>query len=142
MKNFLFPLFMAFFCFSFSNLNAQENLEPEAGYILTEIWKAKPTWEALTAEERREFFEKKIHPVLGKAIQEGAEIIGTAVNNNTGPERMDYQFMAVWRFPDKESSDRLEQAAKEAGFLKYFDQVNFSGNIIPPQVLDEHMVNW
>lgn len=138
MKKFLFHFIMMLF--GLSTLNAQDNSEPEDGYILTEIWKAKPDWYALTSEERRKFFEEKIHPVLGKTIQEGAEIVGTAVNNNTGPERMDYQFMAVWRFPDKESSDQLEKAAKEAGFLKYFDQVNFSGNIISPPALDEQMI--
>ena len=54
---------------------------------------------------------------------------------------MNYQFMAVWKLPSKDLSDQLEAAAKEAGFLDYFDQVNFSGNIIPPPVLNESMVN-
>lgn len=53
---------------------------------------------------------------------------------------MDYQFMAVWKLPNKEFSDELEKAAKEAGFLDYFDQVNFSGNLIPPPILNENMI--
>ncbi|MCM8569330.1 hypothetical protein NE848_08060 [Gramella jeungdoensis] len=138
MKKLFFFLSVSFFCFS--TLCAQENTKADNSYILTEIWKAKPEWYKLTTEERTEFFENKINPVLMGTLQSGAQIIGTAINNNTGGERMDYQFMAVWKFPNKESSDQLEKAAKEAGFLKYFDQVNFSGNIIPPPALNEHMI--
>lgn len=121
-------------------LTAQNGAKSEKDYILTEIWKAKPSWYQLSTHERTDFFQNKIKPVLMNAMGGGAEIIGTAVNNNTGKERMDYQFMAVWTFPDKQSSDQLEKAAKEAGFLKYFDQVNFSGNIIPPPALNEQMI--
>lgn len=48
--------------------------------------------------------------------------------------------MAVWKFPNKRSSHQLEKAAKEAGFLEFFDQVNFSGNLIPPPALNEAML--
>lgn len=123
-----------------SGICAQNGTESENNYILTEIWKAKPAWHQLSTQERIEFFQNEIKPVLMNAMANGAEIVGTAVNNNTGNERMPYQFMAVWTFPDKNSSDRLEKAAKEAGFLKYFDQVNFSGNIIPPPALNQQMV--
>ena len=112
----------------------------DAGYILTEIWNARPSWHNLSAEERIEFFETKIGPLLGSLVGEGAEIVACAVNDNTGSERMDYQFMAVWRLPNKAFSDRLESAAREAGFLEYFEQVNFSGNSIPPDVLNAHMI--
>ena len=121
-------------------LSAQNAADSKNTYILTEIWKAKPSWYNLSTQERIEFFQNDIKPVLMNAMGGGADIIGTAVNNNTGNERMDYQFMAVWTFPDKNSSDRLEKAAKEAGFLKYFDQVNFSGNIIPPPALNQQMI--
>lgn len=138
MKKLLYSLSITLFFASI--LNAQNSAESKNGYILTEVWKAKPSWHQLSAQERTEFFENKIKPVLMETIQSGAEIVGTAVNNNTGNERMPYQFMAVWTFPDKNSSDRLEKAAKKAGFLKYFDQVNFSGNIIPPPALDKQMI--
>lgn len=111
-----------------------------AGYILTEIWNAKPSWFALSQEKRKAFFDDKIHPLLMGEIENGAEILGCAVNDNTGSERMDYQFMAIWKFPNKRSSDQLEKAAKEAGFLEYFGQVNFSGNLIPPPALNEAII--
>lgn len=139
MKQLSLILFFSFFCISV--ITAQEKPAPQNEYILTEIWKAKPSWYKLSAEERTEFFNNNINPVLMGTLENGAKILGTAVNNNTGTEKMDYQFMAVWTFPDKESSDQLEKAAKDAGFLKYFDQVNFSGNIIPPPALNEQMIS-
>ena len=48
--------------------------------------------------------------------------------------------MAVWRLPDKDLSDRLEAGAKEKGFLDYFEQVNFSGSIIAPDVMNADMI--
>ena len=123
-----------------SGMFGQESGDNNNPYILTEIWKAKPAWYELSSEERARFFNEKINPVLMETLQNGAEILGTAVNNNTGEQKMDYQFMAVWNFPNKQSSDDLEKVAKEAGFLKYFDQVNFSGEVIPPPALNEHMI--
>jgi len=111
-----------------------------SGYILTEIWRARSSWLALPAEERVEFFETKIGPLLGSLVGEGAEILTCAVNDNTGSEQMDYRYLAVWKLPDKAFSDRLEAAAKEAGFLEYFEQVNFSGNAIPPDALNADMI--
>ncbi len=112
----------------------------EAGYILTEIWNAKPSWLALSQNERRRFFDEKVHPFIGKMLEAGAEFLGCAINDNTGTERMDYRYMAIWRLPDKAFSAKLEAGAKDLGFLEYFDQTNFSGSIIPPPVMDEDMI--
>jgi hypothetical protein len=95
----------------------------------------------LSASERRAFFDSKINPLLMGMMEKGAEILGCAVNDNTGNERMDYQFMAVWKLPNKAFSDQLEEAAKKAGFLDYFDQFNFIGTLIPLPVLNESIVN-
>jgi hypothetical protein len=112
-----------------------------AGYVLTEIWKARPSWLEMTEAQRKSYLDEKINPVLMGMFGKGAELLGCAVNDNTGNEKMDYQFMAVWKFPNKELSDHLETIATEAGFLDYFEQVNFSGNLIPPPVLNDSMIN-
>ena len=116
------------------------NMTEASGYILTEIWRAKPAWLALSAAKRQRFFEEKVGPFLGKMIGRGAEFLGCAVNDNTGTERIDYRYMAVWKLPDKAFSDEVEAGAKEAGFLDYFDQVNFSGDIIAPDALNADMI--
>ncbi len=115
-------------------------MSEDAGYILTEIWNAKPAWQALPEAERRSFFDERINPFLGEMIAGGAEILGCAINNNDGEERIDFRYMAVWKLPDKAFSDRLEAGAKERGFLEYFDQVNLSGTLIPPPALNEDMI--
>ena len=112
----------------------------DSGYILTEIWNPKPAWLTLPADERVRFFEERIGPLLMSLIGEGAEILACAINDNTGSERMGFRYMAVWRLPDKAFSQRLEAAAKEAGFLEYFDQVNFSGTCITPEVMNADMI--
>ena len=112
----------------------------ESPYILTEIWKARPTWLELQIADRQRFFEDKVGPLLMGLIGQGAEILGCAINDNTGAERMDYSYMAIWKLPDKAFSDRLEAAAKEAGFLNYFEQVNFSGSLITPDLLNADMI--
>lgn len=111
------------------------------GYVLTEIWKARPSWLALSAQVRVQFFEQKVGPLLGDLIEQGAEVLACAVNDNTGTERIDFQYMAVWKLPSKAFSEQLEAAAKAAGFLEYFDQVNFSGNLITPDALNADMIN-
>ena len=88
-------------------------------YILTEIWKARSSWYDLSSEQRTAYFEEKIGPLLMGIMEKGGEVLACAINDNTGDQRMDYQFMAVWKFPNKETSDQLETAAKEAGFLDY-----------------------
>lgn len=112
----------------------------DSGYILTEIWKARPSWLALSSEERQQFFNEKIGPFLMSLLEQGAEFLACAINDNTGTERIDYQYMAVWKLPDKAFSDRLEAGAKEVGFLDYFEQVNFSGGLITPDVMNADMI--
>jgi hypothetical protein len=115
-------------------------LRDSNGYVLTEIWKAKPAWLGMPADERVGYFEERIGPLLGSVLSGGAELLACAVNDNRGPEAMDYRYMAVWRFPDRASSERLESAAREAGFLDYFEQINFSGSLISPDQLNTDMI--
>ena len=112
-----------------------------SSYILTEIWRARSAWYDLSAEQRVSYFEEKIGPLLMGIMGKGGEVLACAVNDNTGEQRIDYQFMAVWKFPNKEISDQLELGAKDADFLEYFEQVNFSGKSISPPVLNETMIN-
>ncbi len=115
--------------------------QTDEGYMLTELWNAKPSWLALSEEERRAFFEKKMHPFVASLVGQGAELLGCAINDNTGTERIGYRYMAVWKLPDKAFSDRLEAGAKELGFLDYFDQANCSGSIITGAAMDEDMID-
>lgn len=109
-------------------------------YILTEIWSAKPEWRNLPQQSRQDFFENKVGPFIQQMVEQGAQIIACAINDNDGPERSPHTYMAIWDLPDKAFSDRLEQGAKALGFLDYFEQTNFSGSIIPPPEMNAHMI--
>jgi hypothetical protein len=111
-----------------------------SGYILTEIWRAKPSWMSLSVSQRERYFEEVIGPFIGSQIDKGAEFLGCAVNDNDGSERIDYRYMAVWKLPNREFSEKLELGSKAAGFLEYFEQVNFSGSMISPSQLNADMI--
>ncbi len=70
----------------------------------------------------------------------GAEILGCAINDNDSSERIDYRYMAVWKIPSKSFSEQLESSTKKIGFLDYFEQANFSGQLIPPPVMNNDMI--
>jgi hypothetical protein len=95
---------------------------------------------ALSSDERQRFFDEKIGPFIGSMVESGAEFLGCAINDNDGAERIDYQYMAIWRLPDKAFSDRLEAGAKERGFLDYFEQANISGVSISPAEMNADMI--
>ncbi|NKB89118.1 MAG: hypothetical protein GKS06_12955 [Acidobacteria bacterium] len=112
----------------------------DAGYVLTEIWKPRAAWLALSKEERAAIFEQKVVPLLMDTFEKGGEVMTVAINDNDGAERIDYRYMAIWKFPNKAMSDELEASAKAAGFLDYFEQVNFSGTMMDPQALNADMI--
>ena len=109
-------------------------------YVLTEIWRARPAWEALPVAERERYFEEKIGPLLGGLIEQGAEFLGCAVNDDAVDACVRYRYMAMWKLPDAAFAQRLLAAAEDAGFLEYFEQVNFSGALIGPDELNAHMI--
>ena len=116
-------------------------MSEDKNYILVEIWKAKPAWLALSATERGQFVEQQLGPFIGRFIEAGAEIVGCVMNDDDVADRLDYTYMAAWKMPNKEMSDQIIAEAAALGFLEYFEQVNFSGNVIAPDVMNSHMIN-
>ena len=111
-------------------------------YLLTEIWKPKASWVALSEGERQNYLNEKMGPLLMQMMNKGAELIGAAINENTTAEKLDYVYKAVWKLPNKELSEELEKGVKEVGFYEYFEQVNFSGKPISAEELIKHMINF
>jgi hypothetical protein len=46
---------------------------------------------------------------------------------------MDYDYFAVWTFPNMEAAQSFEKLVDGAGWYNYFDQVNVMGNAGSPQ---------
>lgn len=52
-------IILAFMLFYVSPSNSQNMEHENPGYILTEIWNAKPSWFALSKEERQVFLMRR-----------------------------------------------------------------------------------
>src|SRR5438067_9599004 len=47
--------------------------------------------------------------------------------------RGEYDYFAVWTFPNMETAQNFEKLVEGAGWYNYFDQVNVMGNAGSPQ---------
>ncbi len=101
--------------------------------LYVELWNAKPAWLALSEKERSEYFEK-VGSEIEKLMKEGIELVGFALNDQETPHRSDYRYIAAWTLPSKDHVDMLEESVYEAGWYRYFDQVNARGELVPPPV--------
>ncbi len=100
-------------------------------HLYVELWKARPQWLALSADERKQYFDK-IGTEIQKLIEAGVEIVGFAINDDETPHRGDYRYLAVWKMPSLEQVRMLEASVQRAGRHDYFEQVNARGELIPP----------
>jgi hypothetical protein len=107
-------------------------------HLYLELWKAKPTWTALS-QEQRDAFSAGLGPAIGGLLEAGVELLGFALNDEDTEHRADYTYLALWRMPSKELAIRLERTVVEAGFHDYFEQVNARGTLISPEAAVEHM---
>ena len=91
-----------------------------------EIWNAKPSWKALPVEDRAAYMNQVGAHIQG-LIQKGVKILTWSVNEASTSQRANYDYFAVWTFPDQESADEFQKLVEGAGWYNYFDQVNLSG---------------
>ena len=104
-----------------------------------ELWKAKSAWKDLSKEERGSYMGQ-----LGPAIQQlsdsGVQIINWGVNDSGTFRRADYDFFAVWTFPDDAVAQTFEKMVEGAGWYNYFEQVNVKGDAVTPQEVIGKMI--
>ncbi len=109
-------------------------------YLYVEQWNVTQKWMELSKEDRRAYMNK-----VGEAINDlkkaGVENLGWAMNDEHTPYRSEYRYMAVWKLPTLEDVKRLEQSIEEAGWHKYFSQVNSRGKFIPLNEAIDFLVN-
>ncbi len=108
-------------------------------HLYIELWKARPTWLALPAGERKQFFDK-VGSEIQKLTEAGVEIVGFAINDADTPHGSDYRYLAVWKMPRLEHVEMLERSVEQAGWHTYFEQINARGALIPPSQAIEDMV--
>jgi hypothetical protein len=97
-------------------------------YLYVEMWNAKPTWLALSLQERRQFMAKVA--VAAAALGPlGAEVLGAWVNDADVDHRLDKTYFTAFRFPSKEAVQSFEKIVRDSGWYDLFEQTNSSGEI-------------
>ncbi|REJ77854.1 MAG: hypothetical protein DWQ47_15950 [Acidobacteria bacterium] len=95
-------------------------------YIYVELWKFRQKWLDLSAEDRNAWMSE-----LGVTIQqllgEGVEAVGFAINDEDTPHTSGFDYLAIWKMPDKEMVKKFERAVEESGLHDYYEQVNTRG---------------
>lgn len=104
-----------------------------------ELWNAKPTWKALSQEERGNYMAQ-IGPAVQQLLDGGAEIICWGVNQGNTYQRAAYDYFAVWNFPNQESIENFEKLVVDAGWYNYFEQVNVCGTATTPEEVIGKMI--
>lgn len=95
-------------------------------YYLSEIYSPKPSWLALSQEERFTFF-KKIEAGMSALTGLGVEILTMSAvdkKKNFSPAQ---QFFALWTFPTEDSLKALLEGIEATGWHNYFETINIAG---------------
>ncbi len=104
-----------------------------------ELWKAKQTWMNLSKEERNNY-TAGLGPAIQQLLNDGVQIVSWGYNDTSTYNRTNYDFFAVWTFPDIESTQKFEELVESVGWYNYFDQVNAKGTTSNPQEVIEKML--
>lgn len=97
-----------------------------------ELWKEKDAWKHLPKNEKENYLNQ-IGPHLTELLGKGVEIVGWGTNKPSTVNRAEFDFFAVWKFPDGETMEEFETAIATAGWYTYFTQVNASGELVSPE---------
>lgn len=98
-------------------------------YLYVELWKCRPAWLELPPEDRKTWMHKLLGG-LQQQLDSGVEVIGFVANDNDTPHSSGYDFLAVWRMPNKETAVRFENFVQESGLHEYYEQVNTRGQMM------------
>ena len=102
-----------------------------------ELWKAKQAWMDLSTEERGNYMAA-LGPAIQQLMENGVQIVSWGTNDASTFSKADYDYFAVWTFPNSEAARGFEKLVEGAGWYHYFDQINLMGNAgSPPDVIAE-----
>jgi hypothetical protein len=104
-----------------------------------ELWKAKQAWMDLSKEERGNYMNA-LGPAIQQLVENGVQIVSWGANDNSTFSKADYDYFAVWTFPNTEAAKSFEKLVEGAGWYNYFDQVNLMGTAGGPQEVIGKMI--
>lgn len=104
-----------------------------------ELWKAKQAWTDMSTEERVTYMNA-LGPAIEQLLASGVQIISWGSSDTSTFSRADYDYFAVWTFPDEQTAKEFEKMVEGAGWYTYFDQVNAMGKASTPQEIIGQMI--
>lgn len=91
-----------------------------------ELWNAKPAWLALSQAERGDYMNQVGTHIQG-LLDQGVKVLTWSNNESNTTHKADFDYFAIWSFPDQASADGFQQLVEGAGWYNYFEQVNLMG---------------
>ena len=91
-----------------------------------EIWNAKPAWKALSIEERGAYMNQVGGHIQG-LLEKGVKVLTWSNNDSGTSHRADFDYFAIWTFPDQEKAHSFQALVEGAGWYNYFEQSNLMG---------------
>ena len=109
-------------------------------YLYLELWSAKEAWLSKTPAERKAFFES-VEGVISEMGTKGAEMFAVTRGDHDTDQGADYEYMALWRMPDKATALEFERIIGGLGWYELFHQENMRGEDMPAEECLAHMIN-
>lgn len=94
---------------------------------LIETFTPKPSWLALTKEQRSDYINK-INISSQPLVDQGGEVVLMSENDSDTVQRLGHQFFVIWKFPTDELARDFETLGLKEDWYDYFDQFNVKGS--------------
>ncbi len=85
------------------------------------------------AKEDKQNYIAALGPAIQQLLDQGVQIVSWGTSDPSVFKRAEYDYFAVWTFPDVASAQQFEAMVTGAGWHNYFDQVNAMGKAASPQ---------
>ncbi|MFE9627712.1 DUF6616 family protein [Streptomyces sp. NPDC006527] len=107
-------------------------------YLVIAMWRPKPEWLALTAEERQAFLTT-MGDQLAELNSAGIELVG---NGSVDPAAGDatWTHYAVWRALSLVGAKKFAADAENSGVPTYFERIQLAGPMLDMQELAASMI--
>lgn len=109
-------------------------------YLYIELWKARPKWLALSLQERTDYLLKAGHSIQSILDEVGVDFF-SVLNDPDISHQIDYRYINLWKMPNRALVRQLEEAVEQAGWHRYFEQVNAGGEIVSLEAIFGEVLN-
>ena len=109
-------------------------------YLYVELWKFRPAWLELPQADRISWMDELLAG-LQQQLESGVEVVAFAANDGDTPHSSGYDFLAVWKMPNKEAAREFEDIVEASGLHEYYEQVNSRGQMLGMEEVVSALLN-